>query len=217
MSVSGRVPKVLRRRGAAIVGSVLVLLAAGRPAAAFEFFNPRIPYSGERLVTIDGQTYQGRVHHRPGVTREELTYRGATHTVILNFRGNSAMMLLQTQAMAVEVPLDQAKAMFSAIPDDLVGLDAIGSEAVFGVPTTRYRVVAENSQSQVWVTDEGIVMRLTGVGKGGTRFGMVLRNLKVGPQPASMFAMPPGYEKMFIRVGSIRGLNLQELIGRRRR
>lgn len=199
------------------VGGLIALAAVAAtagPAAAFEFFNPQLPYSGERLIRIDGKQYRGRVWHRPGLTREELDYQGTTHTVILNFRGNSAMMLLSQAKMAVEVPLDQAQAMFSTIPDDVVGLDAVAQEQVFGVPTTRYKVVAEKTRSDVWVTDEGIVMKLQGIGHGGVRFDMVLRDLRIGPQDTDLFEMPGDYQKMFIRTGSIRGLNLQELITR---
>ena len=183
-------------------------------AAAFEFYDPEIPYRANRQIQIDGQTYRGRVWHHPGITREELIYNNKTQTVILNFRGNSAIILLAQPKLAVEVPLDRAKAMFSTLPDDVSDINPRGTTSLHGIPVTEYQVKADLSDSEIWMSDEGIVLRLVGKSKKNASFSMELNNLYVGPQKRDLFEIPKDYKHMYIDNGTITGLNLQSLINR---
>jgi hypothetical protein len=70
----------------------------------------------------------------------------------------------------------------------------VGSEAVNGVKTDKYEVVSKGTKGFLWVDPARKVMvRFQDeAGKNTVDF----TNFKMGPQPASMFAVPADYPQM---------------------
>jgi hypothetical protein len=69
----------------------------------------------------------------------------------------------------------------------------VGVERVAGRSAERWRIGSGASAREVWVDRAlGLVVRLR---SGGTDL-RILRSLRMGPQPASLFRIPPGYRKI---------------------
>ncbi len=80
----------------------------------------------------------------------------------------------------------------------------VGPDVVNGILTTKSAMEATGPdgtayQGHIWVTMEGILVKMvSGVrgGMPGNEFYMELKRLKTGPQPRSLFNVPGGYRRI---------------------
>lgn len=178
-----------------------LLLAAPTVASAAMVGDPRVGFSADRTLQIDGHIYSGKIWAMPGEERHE--------QVIAAFH---PILLLRRESPLGEVVLPQLKTIVEfAIPPELRFLDgraitgrAIGSAVVNGVATTEYAidetVPAGRAEGTAWLSRDGIPMKLVGTffGKRGkpTRVRWELSHVALGPQPAALFATPHGYARL---------------------
>jgi hypothetical protein len=180
----------------------LVLVAAALPAAAQVLGDARVAFSADRALTVDGRTFQGRVYHTPGRQRHEQMLEGVPQVVLLRADRGEGWLVLPSLHSYVEFRFPQAIAELS---DPSLRGTPVGQETVSGMRTTKYRVEhsardGTSVDGWMWVTREGIVMRLDGTvqprkGK-PTPFSMQLSNVRIGPQDMAMFELPQGFVKL---------------------
>jgi hypothetical protein len=181
---------------------VLLLPAASLPAAAQVLGDATVPFSADRTLTIDGRTFTGRVFHSPGRQRHEQMLEGVQQVMLLRADRAQGWLVLPNLHSFVEFSFPQALAELN--DPDLRGTP-VGQETISGMRTTKYRVehTARDGTAVdgwMWVTREGIVMKLDGTvrprtGK-PTPFTMQLSNVHLGPQDPSMFDLPQGFVKL---------------------
>jgi hypothetical protein len=180
----------------------LFLTAAGLPASAQVLGDARVPFSADRVLTVDGRTFEGRVYHTPGRQRHEQMLEGVQQVVLLRADRGEGWLVLPSLHSYVEFRFPQALAELS---DPSLRGTPVGQDTVSGMKTTKYRVehAARDGTSVdgwMWVTREGIVMKLDGTvrprsGK-PTPFSMQLSNVRIGPQDMAMFELPQGFMKL---------------------
>ena len=181
--------------------------AAPRPAQAPAgelLGDARVPFSADRTLTVDGRTFSGRVYHTPGRQRHEQMLEGIQQVVILRADRAQGWLVVPSLKSYVEFVFPRAVAELS---DPALRGTPLGQETVNGVRTTKYRVEhtardGTTADGYLWVSAEGIVMRLDGEvrgkGNGGkpTPFSLELSNVRVGAQDAGLFDLPPGYMRL---------------------
>jgi hypothetical protein len=177
----------------------LLLLPAVAPAATLG--EARIGFTADRVLVVDGHTYQGKIWTMPGKERHEQAIQ-AFHPVFL----------LRADNPIGEVVLPQLHTTVQfAIPPELRLLTSkqltknpAGQETVDGIVTTKYRIDATvtegHAEGMLWLSRDGIPMKLTGSftaqnGKVST-IRWELSHVKIGPQPAALFEAPEGYSKL---------------------
>jgi hypothetical protein len=177
----------------------LLLLPAVAPAATLG--EARIGFTADRVLVVDGHTYQGKIWTMPGKERHEQAIQ-AFHPVFL----------LRADNPIGEVVLPQLHTTVQfAIPPELRLLTSkqltknpAGQETVDGIATTKYRIDATvtegHAEGMLWLSRDGIPMKLTGSftaqnGKVST-IRWELSHVKIGPQPAALFEAPEGYSKL---------------------
>jgi hypothetical protein len=187
-----------------LLASVLTLLlvAAGLPAAAQVLGDAKVPFSADRVLTVDGRTFEGRLYATPGRQRHEQMLEGMQQVVLLRADRGEGWLVLPGLHSYVEFRFPQAIAELS---DPSLRGTPVGQEKIAGLQTTKYRVehAARDGTSVdgwMWVTRDGIVMKLDGVatprrGK-PTPFSMQLSNVRIGPQDTAMFDLPQGFMKL---------------------
>jgi hypothetical protein len=164
----------------------------------------RVPFSADRTLTVDGRTFSGRLYHTPGRQRHEQMLEGMQQVVILRADRAQGWLVVPSLKSYVEFVFPRAVAELS---DPSLRGSPVGQETVNGVRTTKYRVEhsardGTTADGYLWVSAEGIVMRLNGEvrgkGNGGkpTPFALELANVRLGAQDAGLFDLPPGYMKL---------------------
>jgi hypothetical protein len=168
--------------------------------------NPDVAYSAKRVISSGEGRMEQRYFQRDGSTnRMELHVNGEHSVVIMN--GDRGVIMLLMPAQQTYMEGSSAGRAFDEtnveLPDpETWEIERVGRESVNGVPATKYRVATDGGEVTrmrgfIWVSDEGIPVR-TDMVTGDDRIQMELSDLVVGPQPASLFEPPAGYQRIVI-------------------
>jgi len=190
-----------RRAGIAgfALGAALLLAAAAADAATLA--DAKTGFSADRTLTIDRRTYHGRMWTMPGMERHEQDLNGIPAAFVLRSDTPIADLVLPQLHTVVQFILPAELRLFA---DPRLTRRPVGHESVNGVATTKYAVdetVPEGHGSGfLWLSDNGIPMKLDGsfTRSGGqtAHLHWELTHVKLGPQPASLFAAPSGFTKL---------------------
>jgi len=170
-------------------------------AGAATLGEARIGFTADRLLVVDGRSYQGKIWTMPGKERHE--------QAIQAFR---PIFLLRADNPIGEVVVPQLHTTVQfAMPPELRLLRSpvltkrpAGEETVNGIVTTKYKIdetVPEgHAEGTLWLSRDGIPMKLVGSFTAQTgRISTIrweLSHVKIGPQPAALFEAPTDYSKL---------------------
>jgi hypothetical protein len=183
------------------LSAALFLIFLPSLAIAATLGEARIGFSADRLLVIDGRSYNGKIWAMPGKERHE--------QAIQAFR---PVFILHSDSPVGEAVLPQLHTVVQFVmPAELRALGApelkkhpVGQESVNGIATTKYAIdetVPEgHANGTLWLSHDGIPMRLTGTftaAKGKvSAVRWELSHVKIGPQPANLFEAPQGYSRL---------------------
>ena len=144
------------------IAFALTLAALAGAARAAMLGDASVPYRAHRTVTVDGRTYSGPVFHGPGHQRHEQDLLGMHEVFLLDTKAARGDLVLPALHTYVEFPFPPLMAELDS-PDLL--RHPVGSEAVAGIATTKYRVdhkAPDGSRADgfLWLTRSGMLMKL---------------------------------------------------------
>jgi hypothetical protein len=180
---------------------VLAALPAPVPAGAMTLGEAKVGFSADRVLIIDGKTYQGKIWTMPGEERHEQDLNGIPAAFLLHDGTPIADLVLPKLHTVVEFMLPPELHLFA---DPHLTKKPAGREIVGGIATTKYAVdenVPEgHGEGFLWLSDNGIPMKLDGIfTRTSGRVGHLhweLNNVRLGPQPAALFEAPHGFSKL---------------------
>lgn len=174
-----------------------------RPAAAQQLLgDTKVPYSADRTVVTGGKSYVGKVYATPGKQRHEQDLNGFPLVAIL--RADKSVAWLELTSFHIFTDFQFPAAITDYADEKQLGAP-VGTEEVAGLMARKYRVEREGKDGSklfgyAWITEEGIVVKLDGTfiePKGHeTKASYVLSNIHRGPQPPSLFELPPGMSRL---------------------
>lgn len=178
-----------------ITGFVFANVSLAQPIPA-----PTVEYSAIRQLVMSEGAFTQTVHHSHGKERNEMEIEGMGMVSILRPDKKVAWQLMPMQRMYMEVDLKSANEMNGSIPDD-VTIEKVGSEDVEGIKTTKYKILMKDKSAGgfIWLSPDNIPIKMDFLSKEGkekSRITMTLKNLKIEPQEAALFELPPGYQPM---------------------
>lgn len=170
-------------------------------ARAETLTHARVGFTAERILFLDGHRYVGRMWYRPGEERQEQQLAGFTPIFILSDKSAFADIVLPQLHTVAELPLPKGFSLLRARA--LLGRP-LAHQEVDGMAATVYRVDASSAvgraRGRVWLSADGIPLKAEGrfVSPGGkvTRIRWLLREVRIGPQAASLFAVPKGFARL---------------------
>ena len=157
-------------------------------------------YSADMVMEAEGHTVTMRVAMDEGKARSEMEMPGVPGQQTTPLRMVTIVrpdlqkiyILYPDSQTYEEKPLDPHDVQFSAISAPGAATEDLGTETVNGTACTKYRVAYEGQSMWVWASQaDGIPVKMQST-DGGTVIQM--RNVEVGPQPASLFEIPAGYQ-----------------------
>jgi hypothetical protein len=155
-------------------------------------------YSADVAVTTqDGKTMTMKTYRDDQKIRSEMTQGGMQLVSILRLDQQKMYSVMTAQKMVMVMPLDPAKARQMMTPGS--GGDAkvelVGPEAAEGVAATKYKMTTSDGKVFfIWVDPATSVPVKIAADDGS--FTEVFKNFQAGPQDASLFEPPAGYQVM---------------------
>jgi|GEM_PF-1157356 len=164
-----------------------------------------VEYSADAVVGTGEQAKPGKLWRTPKALRLETQEGGRRQTVIVRVDRSVAVLLVPEMRLAVETDLSGlslTQALLGA--SDRLKSTSMGPDSIEGTRTTRWRVETADPKAGwfrgfVWSTDRGVVMKIDGEGEHRGRRGYVhllFRNVKVGPQDATLFEPPAEFRRL---------------------
>jgi hypothetical protein len=197
---------MIRRLAAfAIVVLAVAPLIASTPARADELPSLEASYSADWQAAYGEQRQIGRVYHVNGSEMQALYKDGEeTPAAILRADEEVLCLLFPDRQAYVELPVSGVQS--AVFEYELYYFDAelVGRETMDGEAVSKYHVTGTDSSVgtldlDVWVTDDGIYMRIEGEQTSGgvkKRVLIVKTNIERGPQDATLFQPPADYDKL---------------------
>jgi hypothetical protein len=203
-----------------VLRSWLAASAASLVLSVPTFAGPGITaeYSGEEVVeTADGVT-KTKVFSTPTMERREMSEGGQQMISITRHDKKVMWTLMPEEKMFMSVPIGQS----ATKKEDKTDLSAykieqtpMGQETLNGIVMNKGKMIMTAKDGSkmggfMWTTKEGIIAKMDAlsVEKGKKdRFKLEMANLKIGKQPADLFEIPKGYEKMDMdAMGAMEGM-----------
>lgn len=190
----------MRALAIALILPVLAAVSPDRPAARAETLGvARIGFSAERVLVVNGRRFVGRMWQMPGEQRQEQSLPAVKPVFLLFSDRPYGEVLLSSLHTVVQIPLPRALAL---IDDPRLLRHPVGHADVNGIATTKYAVDIAAPEGRatgsLWLSRDGIAMRCDATfrAKGGAvaTIHWELRHVRIGPQPAALFAVPRGYK-----------------------
>lgn len=190
---------------ALLINQICILFAmsllAGAAAAADR---PNVEYAADQLMETANTAMKAHLYVTPTMERRDMNTGGQKMILITRHDKKVVWNVMPDEGMYMEMKLtDQPPAK-----DDLsaykIEQTEVGQETLNGVNVTKAKIVMTHADGGklggfMWTTREGIMVKMDALSieKGNKdRIKMELTNLQIGKQPASLFDIPAGVQKM---------------------
>ena len=185
---------------ATIAGLILAVFLASQALAA-TLSDAKVGFSADRVLIVNGKTYEGKMWNMPGRERHEQSLNGIPAAFVLRDDTPIADLVLPELHTTVEFMLPPELRLFD---DPRLTKKPVGSETVNGIATTKYAVEVSvpegHGAGNLWLSADGVPMKLEGSftrtsGRVATLHWELI-HVRFGPQAASLFEAPKGFAKL---------------------
>ncbi len=164
-------------------------------------------YSADQVFTgQNGMMITSKIYSDGGRLRSEMQAQGMNIVALILPDQHKAYSLMPDEKMALVMPYDAEKYQkFMVGTSGFDGrIEPLAPETVEGVACEKYKVTAGGKFFFLWV-DPAKKQPVKLAAPDGS-FTLFWRNYQAGPQPASLFEIPPGYQVMDMPAGMGRAL-----------
>ncbi|PKU26533.1 hypothetical protein CWS72_01435 [Telmatospirillum siberiense] len=151
------------------IGALFSRMPESRAAAVGlpELLDAQVEYTAEFYLVSDKGRFQGSVIHAPGRERRDFDTTGGRQALLLRRDIDQAAMMWPERKWYVATSFLSVAGMIGGFDGVSVERKADGTERISGEMTTRYQVSGDSSgggsfQGRMWVTKDGILMKLVG-------------------------------------------------------
>lgn len=160
-------------------------------ALAFEF-------SADTIMTSNEVKTKGKIYYKADRFRMDMK---APEEMIVITRVDKKVIwnIMPAEKMYMEIPFDlKNKPMVEEKLKGEIERKHVGNETIDGHPTKKYLITykVDNKREQAyqwWATDINFAVKTAAIDGSWIQ---EFRNVKIGPQPDSLFEVPAGYKKL---------------------
>jgi hypothetical protein len=181
-----------------VVAAAMAPVGAG---AAGERLN--VEYSADQTIETEAAAMKGKVFSTPTRERREMNQGGTSMIMITRHDKKVVWTVMPEEKMYMEMPMKESneKTDMSAYKIEQTPL---GEEKLDGQVMDKSKIIMTHSSGTkmggfMWTTKQGILAKMDAIAveKGSkARFKMEQTNIKVGKQPADLFEIPKGFQRM---------------------
>ena len=211
------------------IAAIAAILLSSGVSRAEKLREPDVEYSAWSVIETQMGVVKGKVYHAKAKERQELSGEmiGVETIAIVRKDTHIVWVLMPASKTYMEQPFNEGTS--SNMPDGDYELTKIGLETLNGHKTTKSKFTCvlkdgKKLEGFLWMTGEGIVVKMDAAGKDPERDARVkieLTNIKIGKQDDSLFELPPGYNKLNVinlppgtegDMEGLEGMDLKELM-----
>lgn len=183
-----------------IVAGCCLLRPAPLPAQeAAPPFTMDKQYSADMLFTTDkGQNFTQKVYNDDGKIRTEMSMQGMQMVTIVRPDLQKVYQVMVDQKMVMEMPFDpnKFKKQMAAANGPQGTFAVVGPETVEGVACTKYKVTSSKDKNVFFFWIDAGTKAPVKMAAEDNSVTIHWKNYKAGPQDASLFEVPAGYQVM---------------------
>jgi hypothetical protein len=194
--------------------ALLLFLCATLAPAASAILDV-VSWEATRIVRVGERAIETRVHHTKLKERISAVVKGVELDLVLRFDRNLIWQMTPMFQLAAETDISamDSPANIRVLSRSRVGIEKLGGSAV-----TRWKIVYQTRggarhEGEYWQNAAGVHVKsrfaVTDPEGRQRKVELELRDLRVGPQPASLFEVPEGYKVMPLDTGEL----LREALG----
>lgn len=159
------------------------------------------PASADLTITMKkGTTIQAKVYLETDKLRADLTTNGMQVTTIIRKDQQKIYELLAGQKMAMEMPYDANKFKnYSAVDSAFASggnFTLIGPDTIDGIACLKYKVTSDKTKQVFYFWMDAAKKVPVELDSDSGSLKVKWRNYQAGPQDASLFEVPAGYQMM---------------------
>ncbi|ULA68048.1 MAG: conserved exported protein of unknown function [Nitrospira sp.] len=163
-----------------------------------------VEYSADQIIESEEGATKSRIYSTPTKERREMSQGGASMMMITRHDKNVSWTLMPEEKMYMEAPGNKTSQDKTDLSGYHIEQTSLGEETVNGVVMNKSKIIMTGNDGTkmggfMWTTKEGILAKIDAlaVEKGQkARFKMEQTNIKIGKQPAELFEIPKGFEKL---------------------
>ncbi|MBS0171514.1 MAG: hypothetical protein JSR62_14280 [Nitrospira sp.] len=163
-----------------------------------------VEYSADQIIESEEGAMKSRLYSTPTKERREMTQGGASMITIIRHDKQVSWMLMPEEKMYMENAGNSSSGGKSDLANYQIEQTEMGEEQLNGVVMRKSKIVMTSKDGTkmggfMWTTKEGILAKIDAlaVEKGQkSRFKMEQTNIHIGTQPAELFEIPKGFEKL---------------------
>lgn len=163
-----------------------------------------VEYSADQIIESEEGAMKSRIYSTPTKERREMTQGGASMITILRHDKHVNWMLMPEEKMYMENSGNPSSSGKSDLAAYQIEQTDMGEEALNGVTMRKSKIIMTGKDGTkmggfMWTTKEGILAKIDALAieKGQkSRFKMEQTNIRIGAQPAELFEIPKGFEKL---------------------
>ncbi len=179
-----------------------VTLATAGLALAIDRVN--VEYSADQTIESEEGATKSRIYSTPTKERRDMAQGGAVMMMITRHDKQVSWTLMPEEKMYMEAPANKPSQDKSDLSGYQIEQTALGEETVNGIVMNKSKIIMTGKDGTkmggfMWTTKEGILAKIDAlaVEKGQkARFKMEQTNIQIGKQPAELFEIPKGFEKL---------------------
>ncbi len=166
-------------------------------------WTPDKQFSSDEVVSLkNGMTVAGKAFMDNGKIRTEMNMNGMGMVAIVRPDQKKIYTVMPVQKMVMEMAVDPEKMkQVSLLSGNNATFEAAGPDVLNGVPCLKYKMTTDGKVFYWWVnaTTKAPVKIASEDGS----FSTLFTNYKAGPQDASLFEPPAGYQVMQMPAGAM--------------
>lgn len=179
---------------------VAAVLFAGAAAAGDRL---NVEYSADQVIEAEDIAMKTHIYSTPAKERREMSQGGMNTIMIMRYDKKVMWTVMPEDKMYMESAM-KASSDKSDLSGYQIEQTPLGQETLNGQSMNKSKILMTHSSGSkmggfMWTTKEGILAKIDAIAieKGSKdRFKMEQANIKVGKQPADLFEIPKGFEKM---------------------
>ncbi len=167
-------------------------------------WTPAKQFSADQIITTkNGMTINSKVYVDDGKIHTDINGNGMNMSSIVRLDEKKMYMVMEQQKMVIVKPLDDATAgkLQAAVGGGSAKFDLVGPETVDGTPCIKYKMTAGTDPKVFyWWVNPATNSPVKMAADDGS-LTVNWKNYKAGPQDASLFEPPAGYQVMQMPAG----------------
>jgi Domain of unknown function (DUF4412) len=179
---------------------MVLVLAAATPAAAQEhpLLHPTrdvmVEYHVSGVIVGQQRSDTVRMYFTDQGTKLRIEPVGQPAYSIMDRTAGRMILVMTPQHFYMEMPFDPKQVMAFERTDET--FTRRGTDTVAGIGCTIYDAKRQDHSGQVCISDDGLLLRAKSNDPAQAGGGLEATRVAYGPQPASLFTPPPGFQKM---------------------